>query len=566
MHRSLLLAMLLGGAALATAAPAGAATFNVVTTADAADSNTADGSCSAANAGGQCTLRAAIGQANFTPGIDRIVVPAGTYQLLDGLGELVVGTSVSIEGAGARTTTIKAPTATRVMTAAANLSLRDVGLTGGAPTSSGAIRGGGLNVTAGDVSLERVWVYGNTISSATNANGGGVAATGGSLSIFDSVISGNTAVGQTPGSGGGSAGGGGVSIAAPTIIRRSTITANITRGFGAGQFSVGGGVSATDETTLEHVTIAGNTSSSVADSSGFRQGGNLYIQGSGLRSIASSILSGGAAASGPNCYIASGSITEPARNISNTAECLGAASIKNASLQLGALANNGGPTDTMLPAIASPAVGAAVGCGVRAADQRGGALPAGAACDLGAVEVGADRRLTLQASKTAPAAGEDVTLIATITNDGPDDTVGETVTIPLPAGATATTATSTLGTCTGGTAVTCTVGTLADGAAATVIATVRASGAAATITATRAGALPDPAAGNDQASVSFAAGPVAPPASTGGEAPGSAGAAGSGQSAAAGSGAIPAPAVTGLKLAGKPTLRRGAKVTFTLSQ
>lgn len=51
--------------------------------------------------------------------------------------------------------------------------------------------------------------------------------------------------------------------------------------------------------------------------------------------------------------------------------------------RLGPLADNGGPTRTMLPGAGSPALGAGADC--PSADQRG--EPRGAACDLGAVEV-----------------------------------------------------------------------------------------------------------------------------------------------------------------------------------
>ncbi len=562
MLRSTALASLLLGGCLLAAAPAGATTFTVVTTADSADASTEDGVCNGGGGvGGQCTLRAAIGQAQFTPGTDRIIVPAGTYQLLDGLGQLPVTSSVSIEGAGARTTTIKAADGSRVMLATGNLTLRDVGLTGGDLQSSGSVRGGGLNVAAGDVSLERVAVYGNTVSSATNAYGGGIGVEGGSLTVLDSTISGNTAVGRVGASSGGSAIGGGVSIGAPTVIRRSTVFGNTTRSYGAGQFSSGGGIQAGDETTLEHVTLVGNTAATVADSSGFRQGGNLYVVGSGQRIMSGSLLAGGTANNGANCFVASGALTVPAKNIS-TGDCTGATTAAAGTLQLGSLANNGGPTDTIRPVLGSAAINGAASCGTRTADQRGGPLPAGPACDLGAVEVGADRRITLQASKTAPAAGDDVTVIATITNDGPDDTAGETLTLDLPAGAAATTATSTLGTCTSGASVTCQVGTLADNAAATVIATVRATGAAGTIVAKRAGSVPDSAAANDTASVALTAAAAGPGTSGAG---GTGGAAGQPGTPQGGESAI-APAITGLKLVRKPTLKKGAALSFTLSQ
>ncbi|MGB8635110.1 MAG: choice-of-anchor Q domain-containing protein [Rhodanobacteraceae bacterium] len=61
---------------------------------------------------------------------------------------------------------------------------------------------------------------------------------------------------------------------------------------------------------------------------------------------------------------------------------------------LGALASNGGATQTMLPAAGSPAVdaGKAVTCAavpVDNRDQRGGPRPHGPQCDIGAIEVGA---------------------------------------------------------------------------------------------------------------------------------------------------------------------------------
>jgi hypothetical protein len=54
--------------------------------------------------------------------------------------------------------------------------------------------------------------------------------------------------------------------------------------------------------------------------------------------------------------------------------------------QLGALADNDGPTQTHLPALTSPAIDAST-LGTPAADQRGVARPQGAARDIGSVEV-----------------------------------------------------------------------------------------------------------------------------------------------------------------------------------
>src|SRR5687768_16131521 len=54
-----------------------AATFVVNTTADTADAAPGNGAC--ADAGGACSLRAAISEANALAGADIITLPAGTY-------------------------------------------------------------------------------------------------------------------------------------------------------------------------------------------------------------------------------------------------------------------------------------------------------------------------------------------------------------------------------------------------------------------------------------------------------------------------------------------------------
>ena len=66
--------------AVAAASPIGAAeTFAVTTTNDTVDDDLDDPAC--LDAAGECSLRAAVMQANKTPGADTITVPAGTYAL-----------------------------------------------------------------------------------------------------------------------------------------------------------------------------------------------------------------------------------------------------------------------------------------------------------------------------------------------------------------------------------------------------------------------------------------------------------------------------------------------------
>jgi CSLREA domain-containing protein len=100
--------------AAALAPAAGALDLDVTTTADAVDAAPGDGVC--ADAWGECTLRAAIQEANAVLGVDTIRLGAGRYRLrLAGAGEDAAATGdldilegVRIEGEGARETVVDA--------------------------------------------------------------------------------------------------------------------------------------------------------------------------------------------------------------------------------------------------------------------------------------------------------------------------------------------------------------------------------------------------------------------------------------------------------------------------
>src|SRR5512143_1157297 len=94
-----------------TARIAGATTYAVNTTSDAAEAagTVGDGICDVG--GGQCTLRAALQEANAAPDADTITVPAGTYVLsVSDTGEnstdVDVTNPVTITGAGPLATVI----------------------------------------------------------------------------------------------------------------------------------------------------------------------------------------------------------------------------------------------------------------------------------------------------------------------------------------------------------------------------------------------------------------------------------------------------------------------------
>jgi CSLREA domain-containing protein len=88
-----------------------ASTFTVNSTADVVDANPGNGLCDTGNLVGsdpECTLRAAVQEANALAGTDTINLPAGTYTLtIGGTGEDVAATGdlditadVTITGAG----------------------------------------------------------------------------------------------------------------------------------------------------------------------------------------------------------------------------------------------------------------------------------------------------------------------------------------------------------------------------------------------------------------------------------------------------------------------------------
>ena len=89
-----------------------AATFTVNSTADLPDANPGNGVCDTGS--GACTLRAAIMEANSSPGADTITIPAGVYALgiptvnddLDTTGDFDIHTPMTIQGASTTSTII----------------------------------------------------------------------------------------------------------------------------------------------------------------------------------------------------------------------------------------------------------------------------------------------------------------------------------------------------------------------------------------------------------------------------------------------------------------------------
>jgi hypothetical protein len=264
-------------------------------------------------------------------------------------------------------------------------------------------------LAAPTVTASRSVVDSNQVSGTANAIGGGVCA--GTATVGASTISHNTvtsANGVASG-GGGTIGGG--------ALRGSTVSGNSVDGTTAH----GGGLvhrifssdAAAELLEVTNSTVVGNTASSTSSSSGggIEQLHDPTLGNAGPLAIAFSTIATNTAGSGAN--IGNSADTDPVTSYASTisgplgggTNCAGVTlvdqgytqvtdascgTVASTAPQLGALADNGGPTLTMLPAETSPLLDQvpADACLARVTtDQRGVTRPQGTACDIGAVEV-----------------------------------------------------------------------------------------------------------------------------------------------------------------------------------
>jgi len=170
---------------LSAAAPISASTFNVDNLGDFPDLNPGDGAC--ANAGGFCTLRAAVMEGNALAGPHVVNLPAGTYTLsiasgandLDAaVGDLdLTSNTWTFTGAGSETTVIDASAMNhRIFEIPVDLffsgsvTFNDLTLQAGNSTALGSFNAGAAvrigSRFASQILFNRVAVIGNTGSSA----------------------------------------------------------------------------------------------------------------------------------------------------------------------------------------------------------------------------------------------------------------------------------------------------------------------------------------------------------------------------------------------------------------
>lgn len=372
------------------------APFVVVALRDAPDASPGDGLCR--DAGGACTLRAAIEETNVLGGSNDVLLPSGVFALGGTLP--VQAGDLTIVGPGAEQTYLDAGGTGTVLSVSGpgRVRLQGLTITGGRATDPLLGAGGVLAV---DVDLELVGIAVRGNSAALVVFGAaGVRLRGGTLRVRDSAITGNVASPSrffpVPAAGGIGIDGlsSGCGFRYPCFClpgRLLTINSTIADNVGDGiqldldDAWLGCGGSAA---TLSHTTVTSNLGS------GLRLGSSATI------SLRGSVLAD--QRSGADCDGAVLGIVSNGANLDSDGSCAldQPTDLSGHDPSLGPVSAIGSPTPVALPRLGSPLLDAipAADCSVDqdddpatppvalAADQRGLARPRGAGCDIGAVE------------------------------------------------------------------------------------------------------------------------------------------------------------------------------------
>jgi CSLREA domain-containing protein len=408
---------LVGGAGLVACHMPGAQ-LDVNTTADGVDAAPGDGVCEVTPGVGDCSLRAAVMEANAEAGTNDIEIGDGnTYQLGSG-GGLTISDSVSINGHS--TINGGGPV---------------ISVTGGGADIAGATISGGTNLGDGGgifVSPDASLVLENATVTGNRADDGGGIAALGATQLFSSRVVGNTATGETFDEATLDGFGGGIFANGQLLVRRSTIENNAgASGSGitaAGHAAVDIESSLIDE-TVNHENqfvnvvdslIVGSSSAAVTinestvedDVNDAALQGVFSITGSTIdgssalvfgpsttatvaaSALHSSLAVCGTAATLPLSTSTPPHVTSGGYNVVSDSSCGFSATgdVQGVALLLGFLADAGGPTKTRAPFANSPVVNLIPAsnqlCTASATDQRGDTRPrvAGDACDAGAFE------------------------------------------------------------------------------------------------------------------------------------------------------------------------------------
>jgi CSLREA domain-containing protein len=382
-----------------TAAPDSAFTVNSTTDAvDAID----DGIC--ASSVGQCTLRAAIQEANRVSATSHTInIPAGNYIItLPGTeedaansGDLDIQTTMVLSGAGTESTFIDGNQLDRVfhVTPSGSVTFQNLTIRNGkapAGETENDNGGGGIFIEGGPVTLQNAILENNqAVSNGENKSYGGAIETLGGLTIINTTLQFNSA----------SHGGGIFSNVGTTVeIRNSLIYSNTAT-------NTGGGLDNNGTAILKNITFSANSS---PDGGGIYNGNSLDINHATIADNQSGISNSGvllkiynsilANNSGENC-LSGNALTSQGHNTDSGTSCGFSDGINdeptdqsNTNPRLQGLADNGGSSLTYALLAGSPAIDNADSETCLTTDQRSESRPVdgdgngNAVCDIGAYE------------------------------------------------------------------------------------------------------------------------------------------------------------------------------------
>lgn len=275
-------------------------TFTVNSTVDAVDVNPGDGVCETAVAG-QCTLRAAVMEANALPGNDSISLPAGIFTLTipgsdfeSQVGDINITDGLTLSGATTSSTIIDGGTIDRVIDVRTipgqQVSLSNLTLQNGASGGFGAgicncsqatslilhnvvvrnnvnfTSGGGI-WNGGQITLTNSSVYNNVTA---NAGGGILNAANATMVIEGSKIYSNTA--NFEGIGGGIYNTGHLTVSTSAVYQNSVVANDFIGG-------VGGGIANYEEFPLDPGVVFVSNSSITNNLASAAGGGYYNISG-----------------------------------------------------------------------------------------------------------------------------------------------------------------------------------------------------------------------------------------------------------------------------------------------
>jgi len=256
------------------------------------------------------------------------------------------------------------------------------GVTGGTTITNSVISGndafsgvvGGLAwYAASDLTIDTTTISGNTANDDTGALD--ISGNAGPVTIRRTTISGNSAGGAAGGLYIGSGGD-------PVTIENSTISGNSAGGDGGGIYAYEAQI------IIRHSTISGNDATV--------RGGNISLGADDASSLTleSSIVANGVAPVNPDISEDPSGVTITSNfslieDLGTSTIDAGANNTTGVDPQLGALQNNGGPTETHMPASTSPVINAGDPAFVPppATDQRGLARVSNGRIEMGSVEV-----------------------------------------------------------------------------------------------------------------------------------------------------------------------------------